>query len=462
MRAIDLSSGREGPVRRRIYEEIRERILAGELRAGEALPSTRALARELAVSRSTAVEAYDMLAAEGFLAVRQGAPTRVAADAAMERPAPPAVPVRSEEPPVRADFRTGRPDLGRFPFQAWRKCLMRGAAGLPLRQYGYADCAGLPALRREISEWLMRGRGFAAHPDDIFVTAGATHALSLLADILGADGRKVLVEDPCHGGMRKALLRAGRAVEPVPADDKGIVTDMLPDGAAVSAVYVTPSHQFPLGGILPAARRAALIRFARAHDSYIIEDDYDSEFRYAGAPVNPLCAMDAQRVVYVGTFSKTVFPALRVGFSVLPRGLQEAWRARRMYMDVQNPPFEQAALAEFLAGRGLDRHVHKMRALYGNRRQALLAALAESFGGGFAACGDAAGLHVAVDFPGARFGGAFARRCAGDGIRVAPLETHCIEKGRHEGALVLGYGHLEEEAIRSGTRLLARAVEACR
>jgi GntR family transcriptional regulator/MocR family aminotransferase len=403
-----------------------------------------------------------MLAAEGFLVGRQGAPTRVAAGAAMERPAPPAVPARAEKQPVRADFRTGRPDLGRFPFQAWRKCLMRGVAGLSLRQYGYADCAGLPALRREISEWLTRGRGFAVDSDDIFVTAGATHALSLLADILGADGRKVLIEDPCHSGMRKALLRAGRAVEPVPADDRGIITDMLPEDAEVSAVYVTPSHQFPLGGILPAARRAALIRFARAHDSYIIEDDYDSEFRYTGAPAKPLCAMDAQRVVYVGTFSKTVFPALRVGFAILPRGLQEAWRARRMYMDVQNPPFEQAALAEFLAGRGLDRHVCKMRALYGKRRQTLLAALAESFGEDFSVCGDAAGLHVAVDFPGARFDEAFVRRCAEAGILVAPLEAHCIEKGWRQSALVLGYGHLDEEAIRSGIPLLARVIECCR
>jgi len=220
-------------------------------------------------------------------------------------------------------------------------------------------------------------------------------------------------------------------------------------------VYITPSHQFPLGGILPATRRTALLRYAKERGIYIIEDDYDSEFRFSGAPVAPLYAMDSSRVIYVGTFSKTVFPALRIGFAILPRELQERWRDIRTHSDVQNPPFEQAALAEFLRTRKLDRHIRTMRKKYEKRRQDLLDALDAEFGTACHACGDAAGLHVAVQFTGARFDGSFETRCDQTGIRVVTLEEHCIEKGLHTDELVLGYGHMEPEAIAEAVRLLA-------
>lgn len=447
-------------LRRQIYDRFKEQILSGKLRAGEALPSTRALSQTMGISRSTVVEAYDMLISEGFLTSSQGAPTRVAEGLVMESPTiAPMFACNVQKPILRADFRTGRPDLREFPFQTWKQCLFRGAASIPTRQYGYADCQGLPELRTEISAWLMRSRGFLVDPADLFITAGATHALHLLASLLCGKGKKVLVEDPCHSGMRRALQDQGCEAVPIPVDDRGMQTDRIADGADACAVYVTPSHQFPLGGILPAARRAALIRFARAHDLYIIEDDYDSEFRYVGAPIAPLYTMDAQRVLYVGTFSKTVFPALRIGYAVLPKQLQAAWREQRMVMDVQNPPFEQAALAEFLKTRKLDRHIYNMRKLYGKRRQALLAALEDSFGDGLRPRGDAAGLHVAIDFPDKRFDEIFTRRCDAAGILVTPLESHCIRKGGYENTLVLGYGHLDHEGIRAGVGLLKETMD---
>jgi GntR family transcriptional regulator/MocR family aminotransferase len=223
-------------------------------------------------------------------------------------------------------------------------------------------------------------------------------------------------------------------------------------------VYVTPSHQFPLGGILPAARRAALIRYAREKEVYIIEDDYDSEFRYCGEPVAPLYALDPQRVIYVGTFSKTLFPALRIGFVLLPRILQKRWRTLRTHADVQNPVFEQAALAMLLRTRKLDRHIQKMRRVYGQRRQALLDALKESFGNGFIPWGDAAGLHLAVQFPGMCFDDAFHKACQDQSIYVTPVDRHCIIKGCHSDKLLLGYGHLTPEMIWAGIPLLAQAV----
>ena len=225
------------------------------------------------------------------------------------------------------------------------------------------------------------------------------------------------------------------------------------------AVYVTPSHQFPLGGILPAMRRAALIRFARDNDLYIIEDDYDSEFRYCGEPVAPLYTMDPRRVIYVGTFSKSLFPALRVGYVILPEQLHRQWKDLRTHTDVQNPLFEQAALAEFMRTGKLDKHVRKMRKIYGLRRQVLLDSLKDNFGSDWIAFGDDAGLHTAIDFPGMEFDEAFRKGCMQKGIRITPVESHCIEKGRHKSMLLMGYGHLDQEEIVSGVRLLSAAIQ---
>lgn len=245
--------------------------------------------------------------------------------------------------------------------------LRRVAEQAPAREWGYTGPAGLPALRAEIASWSLRSRGLTVLSQNIFVTAGATQALHLLAELLCVEGREIIVEDPCHSGMPRVLEQHGGHIRPVPVDHQGLQTENL-HGKQACAVYVTPSHQFPLGGILPAGRRTELIRFARENDLYLIEDDYDSEFRYSGPPVAPLCSMDPARVIYVGTFSKILFPALRIGYVILPPDLHSSWRQLRTYADVQNPPFEQAALAEYLRTRKLDRHVREMRRIYGHRR----------------------------------------------------------------------------------------------
>jgi len=225
-------------------------------------------------------------------------------------------------------------------------------------------------------------------------------------------------------------------------------------------VYVTPSHQFPLGGILPAARRASLIRYAREQEIYLVEDDYDSEFRFSGAPISPLYALDPQKVIYIGTFSKTVFPALRIGFALLPRELQSRWCYLRTHHDVQNPMFEQAALTEFLRSRALDRHIRTMRNRYAKRRQALVSALHDEFGADCTVCGDAAGLHLAASFTGKLFDQRFQSFCLERGVVVSTMESHCITKGQHLNQLLLGYGHLSPEEISGGVRLLAACIRA--
>lgn len=455
---IRLNRTDEMPLRRQLYQALKDSMTQGQLAAGQALPSTRELAHALGVSRNTVCEAYDMLIAEGYAESRQGAPTRVAAGLLLdaEEPVPeyPQTPKRA----WKADFRTGQPELRLFPWTAFVQVMHRCADGLPLSQLGYAGAQGLPTLREEISQWLYRMRGIQADSKDIFITAGATHALHVAAEVLATFGRHVLVEDPCHSGMLQTFVEEGYNVCPVAVDAQGMRTDSL-GGYPPGPVYVTPSHQFPLGGILPASRRAALIRWARANGTYIIEDDYDSEFRYAGEPVSPMCTMDSQRVIYVGTFSKALYPALRIGYAIVPRALQDRWNRLRTHTDVQNPSIEQAALAEFMRSRKLDRHVLTMRKTYGRRRQELMDSLTEAFGDGWLPWGDAAGLHLAGAFPGMRFDAAFLDEAKRQGIRVTTVEAHCIEKGRHEDKLLLGYGHLTPEEIRSGVEWLKALVK---
>ena len=260
-------------------------------------------------------------------------------------PEPLRQPHGEEKPRPLADFSTGKPDLYHFPRAQWAKSLSAAALLLPPAQFGYTGPRGYLPLCEEIAGWLSRSRGLAVCADDIFITAGATHALRILTDLLCQNGGRVMLERsvPQRLVSRAALLRM-RSRSSRRWTATGFRTELLTGDERVKMIYVTPSHQFPLGGILPAPRRAALIRYARENNAYIVEDDYDSEFRYSGSPVAPLYSLDPQCVIYVGTFSKTAFPALRVGFVILPHELQRRWCELRTHHDVQNPPFEQAAL----------------------------------------------------------------------------------------------------------------------
>jgi len=458
MWGIELDRQSDMPIKRQIYEAFKQRMMNGILKEGDAMPSTRELASALSVSRSTVCEAYDMLTAEGFIIAHQGAPTRVAPGLTVAESREPKVrrKARSEKK-FAADFKTGQPDLREFPRYSFEQGLKKAVAELSLSSFGYSGAQGSLPLREEIAAYLYRSRGIKADPQDIFITAGATHALHVIAELLREQSSRIAVEDPCHTGMLNTFMQRGFMPIPVCVDEKGMQTNRLEEMHGCP-VYVTPSHQFPLGGILQATRRAALIRFARDNESYIIEDDYDSEFRYAGEPIAPLYAMDPQRVIYVGTFSKVLYPALRVGYVILPLKLQKQWVKLRTYTDVQNPVFEQAALTDFLQTRRLNRHIQKMRKLYGTRRGALLQSLGDAFGDTWRPWGDAAGLHIAVQFSGLRFDENVEAICREHGVRISSVARYCIGKGHHEDKLLLGYGHLNNDEIEKGVRLLCIAM----
>ncbi|WP_058303703.1 MocR-like pyridoxine biosynthesis transcription factor PdxR [Gorillibacterium timonense] len=445
---IVLSKQREVSLSRQLFYQIKNLILADKLKAGEALPSSRSLAKDMSVSRSTVNEAYDMLLAEGFVTSRQGSRVRVKEGLCLEASS---VRVYTEETPRESrtfsvDFQTGQPDIRSFPHYLWRQMLLTAYDKLQDDHFGYSETAGYGPLREEICQWLFRTRGISTDPRNLFITSGTTHAITILAPLLVKKGLPFAIEDPCHHGIIEILKHRGISYAGVPVDDQGLRTELLREGR-YSAVYVTPSHQFPLGGILPAERRAELIRLARKQGMYIIEDDYDSEFRYGGAPISPLYSMDSERVLYAGTFSKTMFPALRVGFVILPSELHAPWLHGRLYTDVQNPIMEQAALAEFLNKRKLDRYLQQLGQQYADKRRVLSESISRYFGSGAIFHGDQSGLHLVLQLPGLHFDEEFLAKSQSVGIRAIPVESYCLVKGKHQDKIMLGYGHLNMDEI---------------
>jgi GntR family transcriptional regulator / MocR family aminotransferase len=435
------------PLRGQLEEQLRDGVRSGRLHAGTALPSTRALAAELGVARGVVVEAYGQLAAEGFLVARRGSATRVAKVAPAAAPAAPAPLARL--PPARFDMRPESADRGAFPRQAWLAATRRALAAAPDADLGYGSWAGAPGLRAVLAAYLGRARGVVAEPDHIVVTAGITQAIALLAGLLRARGaRRVVVEEPGFWQHRTILRRAGLELAPVEVDERGLRTDALPPAAAA---LVTPAHQFPTGAVLAPERRAALVEWAAAHDALVIEDDYDGEYRYDREPVGALQGFGGDRVAYLGSTSKTLAPALRLGWTVLPAALAGAVADERGWSDGGSPALDQLALASFIERGELDRHLRRMRLRYRRRRDWLVADLGRHLPEAEVG-GAAAGLHVTVALaPDADVDEVLARASArGVGVFAA----------HHAGRplLLVGYANIAETAIEPAVRALATAV----
>ncbi|NGM33204.1 PLP-dependent aminotransferase family protein [Methylobacterium sp. DB0501] len=464
----------------RIGADLKAQIADGTYPPGAALPSTRALAAELGVSRTTVTAAYDQLIAEGYLETRPGSRTRVAAGLRPE-PAPAgamvppqrlsafgerimAMPPAAEPPKPAIDFRTGDLAGDDFPALAWRRALNAVLLRRPAR-LAYGDPRGLPGLRAALQAYLWRARGLSCGLDQIVVVNGSQQGIDLCARLLVDPGDRVAVEEPGYGAARRAFCAAGAAIVPVPVDDEGLRTGDLAAAGRARLAYVTPSHQFPLGGVLPAARRQALLAWAEGCGAMIVEDDYDGEYRFDMKPVEALLSLDrAGRVIYVGTVSKTLSPQLRLGYLVVPAGLSDAFAEAKRLADRQAPGLEQAALARLLEEGGYERHLRQARRRNAERRTALLGALAESFGTRVRVAGAAAGLHLVAwfeDVPAEREAAmAAAARAAGIGIYpVGPLYHEAGARPDRAG-LVLGFASSAPDTIRAGIRRLAAALDA--
>lgn len=490
------------------HRQLRAAILDGRLAPGTRLPASRALAANLGVSRNTVTAAYDLLLAEGYLAARRGSGTYVAEFAqktGTARPGTGRQPARaradnagapdtapemrlapawrgaqaaSRETPFspRFDFSVGLPDKSLFPFETWRRLSARALRGLSKTPAAYAPAAGRGALREAIAGHVSFTRAVACGPQDVIVTSGAQQAFDLLARVLVQPGRSVVaLEDPGYPPLRAAFAAAGARIIGVPADAQGLRVDLLPREAAV--ICVTPSHQFPLGPALSLPRRAALLAFARERNAVVVEDDYDGEFRHGGRPLDALQTLDRDgRVFYVGTFSKSLFPALRLGFVISPPWARAALTAAHRAADWHSPVLAQDTLAEFIAEGHLARHVRKMRKIYGARRAALLAALTRQFPETLLPWPSDAGLHLAARLAGGLPARLLAAQAARAGIGLMSLSHFALGargldgmgEGRAHGewpdgralpapnGLVFGFGMIEEARIEPAVAALAQ------
>jgi GntR family transcriptional regulator/MocR family aminotransferase len=470
---IDRQSG--SPLHRQIYDATRRAILDGRLRPGQRVPSTRALALELGVSRLPVLAAYGQLLHEGYLEGRTGSGTFVGAalpDDLLKPHAPASAPARagsvrhSARPPLRArddgglgPFRMSLPALDEFPHEAWARLVARHAHALTHAQMAYGDPAGEVPLRMAIAEHLRTARAVRCEAEQVLIVSGSQAALRLASTVLLGRGDRVAVEEPSYPFASVALSAGGEELVPVTVDEEGMsVASLRRRGARVRAAYVTPSHQYPLGASMTAARRFELLEWAFRKEAWVLEDDYDSEYRYVSRPLGALQGMDAhQRVVYIGTFSKVLFPALRVGYLVVPPSLRQRFVDAREAFDLMSPTLYQLALAGFLREGHFARHLRRMRGVYLKRRHALLAGLARHCGNRLTVHNADAGLHVAVLLAGGLDDEDIVHRMAGRGLTATALSACYMGTARRSG-LLLGFGGSTERRLLESTRVLGEVL----
>jgi GntR family transcriptional regulator/MocR family aminotransferase len=469
---------------RQLYEGIRLAILNGQLTANTRLPSSRALAHELGISRNTVLDAYSQLLAEGYLESRAGSGTYIAhalPDPVIQLPArtsaAPAPPQRSPsrrgqiliDTPVSSSRDTGRPRAFRpglpafdtFPFDIWARLMARRWRQPPAELLSYGDAAGYMPLRTALAEYLVAARGVRCTPEQVIIVAGSQQGIDLAARVLLDQGDQAWVEDPGYVGARGALMSAGITLVPIAVDQEGLsVSQAIARCPAARAAYITPSHQYPLGVTMSLSRRLALLEWARRAGAWILEDDYDSEYRYSGRPLPALQGLDADnRTVYLGTLSKTLFPSLRLGYLVVPPDLVAAFSAAKALADRHAPSVEQAVLADFILEGHFARHVRRTRVLYAERQAAFLAAAAHELGGLLEIAPAEAGMHLVGHLPAALDDTVASRVAAAHGVDAPALSGYALGPERYSG-LVLGYAAFSHSEIAHGVRQLARALRA--
>ncbi|GAA2637600.1 PLP-dependent aminotransferase family protein [Actinomadura fulvescens] len=449
---VELDRTRPVPLHRQIEAALRAGIRSGRLPLGTSVPPSRRLAAELGVSRGVVVEAYDQLVAEGYLTSTPGSYTRVAAGPC--RTGPGGAPAPATVP--RIDFGYGRTDPAGFPRAAWLRSLRRVVTNAPHDRLTYLDGYGVPELREALADYLNRARGASASPSRLVITSGFCQAVNLMVDVLARRGaRRIAVEDPsADDDLRPLAELRGLEVVGVPVTGDGISVDAL-ERSGADLVILTPSHQWPLGGVLPAAARASVVRWARDRGAVVLEDDYDAEYRYDRAPVGAIQGLAPDVVAHAGSVSKTLTPGLRLGWLVTPPHLTEAVAEAKLLADRGSPAIEQLAFADFLLRGEFDRHLRRMRPIYRRRRDALLGALEEHLPA-FEPTGIAAGLHLVAWLPDGLREDDLIAAVAAQGVKVAGVGPYRLTGEGRQG-LILGYSDLNEARIVEGVRALATA-----
>jgi GntR family transcriptional regulator/MocR family aminotransferase len=460
MYGIKIDAGLNISVTRQICSQIRALIESGELAGGMRLPPTRKIAGELNINRNTLVEVYEQLIAEGYLEGRVGSGTYVSAEIRHASQAGPiAAPSSSFDKFERVKsgilyFETGIPDLAALPLNLWGRYLKQASENSSYLRENYSSILGDADLRSVLSQYIFRVRGIRCSPGQIMIVAGSSGGFLLIAQALSEAFDSIFVEDPTVDFTRDIFRHMNYKINPVEVDRNGMNMPDLNRLENRSLILLTPSHQFPTGSVLPIQRRLQAIKLAEATDSYLIEDDYDSEFRFKGIPIPPLQVLAPSRVIYLGTFSKTLFPGLRLGFIIIPEQLVNVFKEVKSELNMFTSIIEQRALAHFIRDGHLDRHIYKMKNVYKKRRAMLADCLDKYFGKDIAVVGDESGMHVQVEFRKDKFSGIDWNGAVAYGVKVDPVEEYCLIKGNHKNRIVLGYGNIGACDLEEGIKRL--------
>ena len=489
MPPIGLDGRSDNPIYRQLYDWFRTAITEGRIRPGQRVPSTRSLATELQVSRISVFNAYEQLYSEGYLETAAGSGTRVARTIPDDALTPSQTETRKNDrslatkpgrrrvsargaamlqPPMQSwlnnlgAFRVSLPALDQFPVEAWSKLLVRHCRRQSRSMMAYGDAMGHLPFREAIAEYLSTFRGVSCDSSQILVTTGSQQALQLSAQILVDPGDPVLVEEPGYPGAQQAFSTVKAKLIPVPVDGEGIdVQRIVSRRSRARVAYVTPSHQYPLGTTMSAARRMSLLNWAVRTGAWIIEDDYDSEYRFGSRPIASLQGLDTHgRVIYIGTFSKVLFPALRLGYVVIPKDLVAAFSTARDAADIFSSTLYQVALTAFIRQGHFARHIRRMRMLYMERRKALVNAIETHMGDVAEVVGAEAGMHLVALLPAGVDDVSVSKEAARGGISAMPLSS-CYAKRPDRGGLILGYGGVNVRQIHEGIQKLTVCVRRC-
>jgi GntR family transcriptional regulator/MocR family aminotransferase len=475
---ISLDFATRTPMYRQLYDWFRDAIVSGQLSPGQRVPSTRALAAELEISRLPVLSAFEQLHAEGYLQTQVGSGTMVSPSVPDEatRPTTPAckVPLRQESPrkisrlaaaalsvqPQQwlnslGAFRASLPAVDHFPIRIWSKLVARHSSSPPKELMAYGDPMGYLPFREAIAEYLGAARAVRCSPAQVMIVNGSQQGLQICAKVLFDPGDPIWMEEPGYPGAHQAFTTAGVRMVPIPGDDQGIsVKEGLRRCRLAKGAYLTPSHQYPLGTTMSAARRLEILQWTVRARAWIIEDDYDGEFRFDSRPIGALQGLDTDsNVVYVGTFSKVLFPALRLGYIVVPKDMVAAFAAVREAADLFSSTLYQAVLTDFIREGHFARHLRRMRVLYMERRSLLVDALRAQLGNMLEVIGAEAGMHLVALLPPGVDDREAARRAAQNGISVLPLSM-CYLKKPERGGLILGYGGTNASEVQEGIKRL--------
>lgn len=449
---IEVKSSSKKSLHKQLYDQLVEKILTRELIKGDKLPGSRSLALDINVSRSTVVEVYDQLISEGYIETIKGSGTYVR-DLK--------IPNNREETEIHDrvinennlfKFESGIPDLSKIPTKLWGKIYRSVSVECDPMRLNYGDIEGNIELRLELSKYLLRSKGIKSSANNIVIVSGTSQAIMIISKII----KSVTIEDPSVNFIKTIFRESGTIIRPIEVDKYGMKTDLL-DPTSSEMILVSPSHQFPLGGCLPIDRRLELVNFANRYDKYIIEDDYDSEFRFKGTPVNSIFRLDPSRVIHIGTFSKVFSPSIRLGYMVIPNALIDRVINVKKSLNIMTPELLQLTMASFVKSGFLEGHIYKMKKLYRSKLEFFTSVLIEKFGQNIKLIGTTTGLHFVVDFSSMDIGLDEVRiRAKKIDVELSLVHDYSISPNKREKMIILGFANLTLEQINKGVKYLVR------